>query len=421
MVYSSIFTVKIAMQTYLVGGAVRDKLLNRPVTERDWVVLGETPESMLAQGFRAVGKDFPVFLHPKTNEEYALARTERKTAKGYKGFSVDASPQVTLEQDLLRRDLTINAMAMTESGELLDFYGGQRDLEQRVFRHVSPAFSEDPVRILRLARFAARYAPLDFTIAPETLDLMRSMVDAGEVDALVPERIWAELVKALAETQPSAFFYVLKACGALTKIFPEIDALFGVPQPEKYHPEIDCGVHSLMALEQAAQLSDKLEVRFASLVHDLGKALSPKDNLPHHYGHEQKGVPLVEKMCARLRVPNHFKALALHVTQYHTHCHKVRELRASTLVDLLQTLGAFKQENHVEGFILACEADARGRLSFENTVYESGNFFRQAVRIATETDTSVALNQGLEGKKIGEAIRQLRVQALNAFFSFVKD
>lgn len=411
-------TVQIAMKTYLVGGAVRDKLLNRPVHERDWVVLGETPESMLAQGFRAVGKDFPVFLHPKTNEEYALARTERKTAKGYKGFSVDASPDVTLEQDLLRRDLTINAMAMTENGELLDFYGGKRDLEQRIFRHVSPAFSEDPVRILRLARFAARYAPLGFTIAPETLALMRSMVDAGEVDALVPERIWAELVKALAEKKPSAFFYVLKECGALARIFPEIDALFGIPQPEKYHPEIDCGIHSLMALEQATLLSNKLEVRFAALVHDLGKALSPKDNLPHHYGHEQKGVPLVEKMCARLRVPNNFKSLALHVTQYHTHCHKVRELRAGTLVDLLQTLGAFKQDNQVQEFIFACEADARGRLGFENIVYESGDFFRKAVEIAIKTDTSSALNRGLEGKKIGEAIRQLRVQALNALFSF---
>lgn len=408
-----IFLYDTFMQIYLVGGAVRDKLLNRPVTERDWVVLGETPQSMLAQGFRAVGKDFPVFLHPKTNEEYALARTERKTAKGYKGFSVDASPDVTLEQDLLRRDLTINAIAMSETGELLDFYGGQRDLENRVFRHVSPAFAEDPVRILRLARFAARYAPLGFTIAPETLVLMREMVDAGEVDALVPERIWAELVKALGENQPSAFFYTLKECGALTKIFPEIDALFGVPQPEKYHPEIDCGVHSLMALEQAALLSPSLEVRFAALVHDLGKAISPKENLPHHCGHEQKGVPIVEKLCERLRVPNSFKSLALHVTQYHTHCHKVSELRAGTLVDLLQTLGAFKQDNHVEGFILACEADSRGRLGFENRVYESGDFFRKACDCAAKVDTSAALNQGLKGKAVGEAIRRLRITALN--------
>jgi tRNA nucleotidyltransferase (CCA-adding enzyme) len=400
------------MKIYLVGGAIRDKLLHRYVTERDWVVLGETPQSMLEKGFRAVGKDFPVFLHPKTNEEYALARTERKTAKGYKGFSVDASPDVTLEQDLLRRDLTINAIAMSETGELVDFYGGQRDLENRIFRHVSPAFAEDPVRILRLARFAARYAPLGFTIAPETMDLMREMVAAGEVDALVPERIWAELVKALGETQPSAFFYTLKQCGALAKIFPEIDALFGVPQPEKYHPEIDCGVHSLMALEQAALLSPSLEVRFAALVHDVGKAISPKDDLPHHKGHEKKGISIVEKMCERLRVPNNFKSLALHVTQYHTHCHKVYELRSGTLVDLLQTLGAFKKDNHVEEFILACEADARGRLGFENRVYDAGIFFRKSAKIAAETNTSAALNQGLEGKHIGEAIRRLRIHAL---------
>jgi tRNA nucleotidyltransferase (CCA-adding enzyme) len=403
------------MKTYLVGGAVRDKLLNRPVTERDWVVLGETPESMLQQGFRAVGKDFPVFLHPKTNEEYALARTERKTAKGYKGFSVDASPDVSLEQDLLRRDLTINAIAMTEQGELIDPYGGQRDLENRIFRHVSPAFSEDPVRILRLARFAARYAPLCFTIADETHILMCEMVEAGEVDALVSERIWAETVKSLGETQPSAFFYTLKNCGALAKIFPEIHALFGVPQPENYHPEIDCGVHSLMALEQAALLSPKLEVRFAALVHDLGKAVSPKDNLPHHYGHELKGVPIVEQMCNRLRIPNDFKKLALHVTQYHTHCHKVRELRATTLVDLLQSLGGFKPENNLQDFILACEADARGRLGFENTVYAQADFIKKVATYAANIDTADVLNLGLEGKAIGEAIRRLRVSAVNEF------
>ena len=402
------------MKTYLVGGAVRDKLLNRPVTERDWVVLGETPESMLERGFRAVGKDFPVFLHPKTNEEYALARTERKTAKGYKGFSVDASPDVTLEQDLLRRDLTINAIAMTEQGELIDPYGGQRDLENRVFRHVSPAFTEDPVRILRLARFAARYAPLGFSIADETHVLMREMVGAGEVDALVPERIWAETVKALGEKKPSAFFYTLKDCGALAKIFPEIDALFGVPQPENYHPEIDCGIHSLMALEQAALLSPKLEVRFAALVHDLGKAVSPKDNLPHHYGHELKGVAILEKMCERLRVPNHFKNLALHVTQYHTHCHKVRELRTTTLVNFLQSVGAFKPENNLQDFIFACEADTRGRLGFENAIYPQADFLKNAAAYATNIDSKNVLNQGLKGKEIGEAIHQLRVRAVNA-------
>ncbi len=402
------------MKTYLVGGAVRDKLLNRPVTERDWVVLGETPESMLQRGFRAVGKDFPVFLHPKTNEEYALARTERKTAKGYKGFSVNASPDVTLEQDLLRRDLTINAIAMTEQGELIDPYGGQRDLELRLFRHVSPAFVEDPVRVLRLARFAARYAPLGFTIAPETHSLMCEMVELGEVDALVPERIWAEVVKALGETQPSAFFYTLKDCGALAKIFPELNALFGVPQPKIYHPEIDCGIHSLMSLEHAALLSPRLEVRFAALVHDLGKAVSPKANLPHHYGHELKGVALVEKMCARLRVSNHFKNLALHVAQYHTHCHKVSELRAATLVDLLQTLGAFKPDNHLHDFVLACEADACGRLGFEQADYPQAEIFLRAAQVAANADTTVALNRGLQGAKIGEAIRRIRINAINS-------
>ncbi len=402
------------MKTYLVGGAVRDKLLNRPVTERDWVVLGETPESMLQRGFRAVGKDFPVFLHSKTNEEYALARTERKTAKGYKGFSVNASPDVTLEQDLFRRDLTINAIAMTEQGELIDPYGGQRDLELRLFRHVSPAFVEDPVRVLRLARFAARYAPLGFTIAPETHSLMCEIVEAGEVDELVPERIWAEVVKALGETQPSAFFYTLKDCGALAKIFPELDALFGVPQPEIYHPEIDCGIHSLMSLEHAALLSPRLEVRFAALVHDLGKAISPKANLPHHYGHELQGVALVEKMCARLRVPNHFKNLALHVAQYHTHCHKVSELRAATLVDLLQTLGAFKPDNHLHDFVLACEADACGRLGFEQADYPQAEIFLRAAQVAANADTTVALNRGLQGAKIGEAIRRIRINAINS-------
>ncbi len=403
------------MKAYLVGGAVRDKLLNRRVTEKDWVVLGETPESMLKRGFRAVGKDFPVFLHPETNEEYALARTERKTAKGYKGFNVDASPNVTLEQDLLRRDLTINAMAMTENGDLIDPYGGKRDLKNRLFRHVSSAFSEDPVRILRLARFAARYAHLGFTIADETQNLMRQMVNDGEVDALVPERIWAETVKALNETKPSAFFYTLKQCDSLARIFPEINALFGVPQPANYHPEVDCGIHSLMALDQAAALSSKLEVRFAALTHDLGKAISPKDNLPHHYGHELKGVPILEKMCSRLRVPNHFKNLALHVTEYHTHCHKVRELRATTLVDLLQKLGAFKPDNHLDDFILACEADARGRLGLEHIAYSQAHFLKKVAKYAANIDSVDVLNRGLEGKKIGEAIRRLRVTAVNEF------
>ncbi|MGZ8190522.1 MAG: multifunctional CCA addition/repair protein [Methylococcaceae bacterium] len=400
------------MQIYLVGGAVRDKLLNYPVQEQDWVVIGETPESMVKQGFRAVGKDFPVFLHPKSHEEYALARTERKTAPGYKGFVVHASPDVSLEQDLMRRDLTINAMAMTPQGLLIDPYGGRQDLERRIFRHISPAFAEDPVRILRVARFAARYGHLGFTLAEETRELMRSMVSAGEVDTLVPERVWAELVKALNEQTPGAFFHTLIGCAALEKIFPEIHRLFGVPQPEMYHPEVDTGVHSLMCLEQAALLSPKPEVRFAALVHDLGKGVSPKENWPHHYDHEKKGLPILEQLCARLRVPNSFKSLAMHVMQYHTHCHKVFELRASTLVDVLAALGAFKPENTLPEFLLACEADAKGRTGFENRPYPQALRLMSATKAAATVDISSILSSGLQGAKIGEALRRLRIKAI---------
>lgn len=400
------------MKIYLVGGAVRDTLLNRPVLERDWVVVGETPESMLQQGFKPVGKDFPVFLHPETHEEYALARTERKTSHGYTGFAVHADVDVTLEQDLIRRDLTINAMAMTPDGELVDPYNGQRDLEQRIFRHVSPAFTEDPVRLLRLARFVARYQHLGFTLAAETNALLMQMVDAGEVDYLVPERVWAELVKALKEPSPSAFFYALKDCGALAKIFPEIDALFGVPQPAQHHPEIDTGIHCLMVLEQAALLSDKPEVRFAALVHDLGKALSPKDDLPHHYGHENAGLPVLQKLCTRLRVPNAYKALAAHVMQYHTHCHKAMELRAGTLTDLLATLGVHKQKNQFDEFLLACEADAKGRTGFENRPYPQAERLRAAAYAVAAVDTTAILASDLQGALIGEAIRQLRIKAV---------
>ena len=400
------------MKVYLVGGAVRDKLLNRTVAERDWVVVGETPESMLQQGFKPVGKDFPVFLHPATREEYALARTERKTSHGYTGFAVHTDPNVTLEQDLLRRDLTINAMAMTPAGELIDPYHGQRDLEQRVFRHVSPAFGEDPVRLLRLARFAARYQELGFTLAKETRDLLIGMVTAGEVDYLVPERVWAELVKALKEPTPSAFFYALKDCGALAKIFPEIDALFGVPQPAQYHPEIDTGVHSLMVLDQAALLSNDTEVRFAALVHDLGKALSPKDNLPHHHGHEQEGLSVLSKMCNRLRVPRSYKTLAIHVMQYHTHCHKAMELRSGTMTDLLTTLGVHKPQHKFNEFLLACEADARGRTGFEDRPYPQADLLRTAAKAIAELDITPVLDSGLRGEFIGEAIRRLRIKAV---------
>jgi len=400
------------MKTYLVGGAVRDTLLGLPVQERDWVVLGETPESMVRQGFRPVGKDFPVFLHPDNHEEYALARTERKTAPGYKGFAIHADPEVSLEQDLIRRDLTINAIAMAPDGQLIDPYGGQQDLQARVFRHISPAFAEDPVRILRVARFAARYQHLGFSLAAETNALMQAMVAAGEVDVLVPERVWAELVRALSEPTPSAFFYTLRNCGALARVFPELDHLFGVPQPAKYHPEIDTGIHSLMCLEQAALLSKSLEVRFATLVHDLGKAVSPKEKLPHHYGHEKSGLPILEAMCERLRVPNAFKFLAAQVMQYHTHCHKAFELRASTLTDTLAALNAFKPANNLHLFLLACEADARGRTGFENTSYPQAELFMQAAKAGAAVDPSAILASGLQGPEIGAAIRQLRVTAV---------
>jgi tRNA nucleotidyltransferase (CCA-adding enzyme) len=400
------------MEIYLVGGAVRDKLLGFPVIEKDWVVIGETPESMVKEGFRPVGKDFPVFLHPQSHDEYALARTERKTAPGYKGFAVHASPDVSLEQDLIRRDLTINAMAMTPQGQLIDPYGGQQDLEKRIFRHISPAFAEDPVRILRVARFSARYGHLGFTLAEETRQLMQSMVVAGEVDYLVPERVWAELFKALKEQTPSAFFHTLKDCTALEKIFPEINCLFGVPQPEKHHPEIDTGLHSMLCLEQAAQLSASPEVRFAALVHDLGKGLTPKELWPHHYGHEKNGLHALEMLCGRLRVPNAFKALAIHVMQYHTHCHKAFELRASTLTDALGVLGAFKANNTLHEFLLACEADAKGRTGFEHTSYPQAEMIKLAAKAAASVDTSAILSSELEGAKIGEAIRRLRIKAV---------
>lgn len=403
------------MKTYLVGGAVRDRLLDFPVKERDWLVVGETADAMLSLGYRPVGKDFPVFLHPETHEEYALARTERKTAPGYKGFAVYAAPDVTLEEDLHRRDLTINAMAIAEDGVLVDPFDGKQDLQNRILRHVSPAFNEDPVRILRVARFAARYAHLGFTVADETLQRMQDMVDAGEADHLVAERVWAELHKALLETTPSAFFRVLRDCGALRTIFPEIDALFGVPQPEKFHPEIDTGVHALMVLEQAAGLSAKPEVRLAALLHDLGKALTPSQYWPSHHGHEQKGLAVLDGFCERLRVPKTFKSLCAQVMEYHTHCHRALELRADTLFDVLQAIGAFKPDSRLEEFLQACEADARGRTGFENRLYPQTAYIRKAAAEATAVDTSAVFQTDLQGAQIGDAIRKLRVGAVNNF------
>ncbi len=404
------------MEKYLVGGTVRDKLLGLPVKDNDWLVIGETPDSMIQRGFRPVGKDFPVFLHPQTHEEYALARMERKTAPGYKGFTVNATPAVSLKQDLMRRDLTINAIAMTPQGQLIDPYNGQQDIERRIFRHVSPAFAEDPVRILRVARFAARYQYLGFTLAEETRDLMRAMVDANEVDYLVPERVWTELVKALQEKSPSAFFHTLKDCNALEKIFPEIHNLFGVPQPPQYHPEIDTGIHTLLCLEQATLLSEKPEVRFAALVHDLGKASSPKEHWPHHHGHERAGLPILEQLCLRLRIPNSFKTLATHVMEYHTHCHKAFELRPASIIDLLSTLGAFKPNNDLlVDFLLACTADARGRTGLEHTPYRQTQCLSNAARAAATINTKEVLESDLKGQAIGDAIRQLRIKAVADF------
>jgi tRNA nucleotidyltransferase (CCA-adding enzyme) len=404
------------MKTFLVGGAVRDSLLNYPVKEKDWVVIGETPESMVKQGFKPVGKDFPVFLHPETHDEYALARTERKTAPGYKGFTVHASPKVTLEEDLIRRDLTINAIAMDQQGNIFDPYHGKIDLDKRILRHVSPAFSEDPVRILRIARFMARYSHLGFTIAEETLELMKQMVKAGEVDHLVAERVWAELHKALCERTPTAFFDSLKQCGALYSIFPELDRLFGIPQPEKYHPEIDTGIHSFLCLEQATILSVKPEVRLAALLHDLGKAETDKSKWPSHHGHEQFGLPVLDQLCRRLRIPKPFKTLSALVMRYHTHCHRIDELKASTITDMLSSLNVFKQNNSmVEDFVYACEADAKGRTGLEKEAYPQADYLLRLSEVVKDIDVSEVLNSELKGSKIGEGIRRLRIKAVAKF------
>lgn len=391
---------------------MRDRLLGVPVTERDWVVIGSSPDQMVARGFRPVGKDFPVFLHPTTHEEYALARTERKTAPGYRGFSVETGPDVTLEADLLRRDLTVNAMALDENDQLIDPYGGLRDLNEGRLRHVSAAFREDPVRILRVARFAARYARRGFTVAEETLGLMREMVACGEADALVPERVWAEVNRALGEPQPSAFFATLRDCGALATLFPEIDRLFGVPQPPQHHPEIDTGVHTLLVLEQAARLTPEPMIRFAALTHDLGKALTPAEILPRHRGHERRGLVPLKELCERLKVPNAYRTLAEQVMLFHGLCHRALELRPATLIDLLQRLDGLHRRNTIDPFLLACEADARGRPGFEARPYPQADWMREARAAALEVPTAPLAQQGLQGLAFGRALRQLRIAAI---------
>jgi len=400
------------MQVYLVGGAVRDRLLGRAVSERDWVVVGATPAELERAGFIPVGRDFPVFLHPKTKEEHALARLERKVGPGYRGFTTEYSPSVTLADDLRRRDLTINAMAEDDAGHIVDPYGGQQDLAARVLRHVSEAFVEDPVRILRVARFAARYAPLGFRVADETLELMRRMVADGEADALVAERVWTETERALGEERPDVFIQVLRDCGALRVVYPEIDALFGVPQPEKWHPEIDTGVHQLLALRETVKLGGGVPARFAVLMHDLGKAATPAGKLPSHPGHEDAGVARVEQLCDRLRVPNHLRELAIITARYHTHVHRALELRADTVLKTLEACDALRRPERFRDFLLACEADARGRTGLEERLYPQREYFTDARDAAAAVVLAPDERTGLSGEQIGQKLRRRRVAAI---------
>ena len=401
------------MEIYAVGGAVRDELLGLPVSDRDYVVTGATPEAMIAKGFKPVGKDFPVFLHPHTHEEYALARTERKTARGYHGFAFHTAPDVTLEQDLARRDLTINAMARAASGTLIDPYGGERDLKARVLRHVSPAFAEDPVRILRVARFAARFG---FGIAQETQSLMRSMVAAGEADALVAERVWQELARGLMENTPSRMFDALRACGALARILPEVDALYGVPQRAEHHPEIDTGVHVMMVVDYAARQGYTLDVRFAALTHDLGKGTTPREQWPRHSGHEARSAELVRALCERLRVPAECRDLALIMAREHGNIHRAAQLRAGTLVNLLQSADAFRKPDRFARLLQACESDKRGRLGPSERPYPQGARMAAALRAAAAVDAgevvrNIARDMS-DPARIKDAVHQARVAAV---------
>jgi tRNA nucleotidyltransferase (CCA-adding enzyme) len=402
------------METYLVGGAVRDELLGLPVGERDWVVVGATQQDMERAGYRPVGRDFPVFLHPQNNEEYALARTERKTAPGYRGFAVNASPEVTLEQDLQRRDLTVNAIARAADGTLVDPWGGLRDLQARLLRHASPAFAEDPVRILRTARLAARFRELGFTVAPETMALMRTMVAAGEADALVPERVWQETRRALETARPDVFVEVLRECGALAAVFPEIDALFGVPQPPRWHPEVDTGVHLLLCLQASARLGLDAETRFAVLLHDLGKGTTPQEFWPAHHGHEERSVTLARRLCERLRVPTAWRELAEIVARYHGLCHRAAELRPATVLKLLEGTDAFRRPERFEKFLLACEADLKGRTGLENAPYPQAELLRRAHAAAAAVDPQPLVEAGLGGEQLRNELRALRSAAIAA-------
>lgn len=403
------------MDIYLVGGAVRDELLGLAVKDRDWVVVGADVQTMREQGYRAVGRDFPVFLHPTTQEEYALARTERKTGHGYTGFEFHASTDVTLEEDLIRRDLTINAMAKSAEGELIDPWGGKADLDNRLLRHVSPAFGEDPLRVLRVARFAARYHKFGFTVHEDTMTLMRQMVTNGEVSHLVAERVWAETLRVLEGDHAAVYFETLRECGALNVLFPELEALYGVPQPAKWHPEIDTGVHTMMVLTQACLLTDNPVIRFAALVHDLGKATTPTDILPSHRGHEQRSLPLITELCDRLSVPNKYRDLALLVAEQHGNSHRVKDLRANTLLKLMESSDAWRRPERFEQFIVSCEADARGRLGLETQPYPQADYLRAALKKAASVHAKDVMNDNVQGPKIAEALHRKRLNELKAF------
>ncbi|PWB31309.1 multifunctional CCA addition/repair protein [Pseudomonas sp. SDI] len=403
------------MQIYKVGGVVRDRLLGLADADVDRVVVGATVEQMLALGYRPVGADFPVFLHPQTGDEYALARTERKSGRGYGGFTFHASPEVTLEEDLIRRDLTINAMAEDDDGRITDPFNGQQDLKDRILRHISPAFAEDPLRVLRVARFAARFAGLGFTVAPETLELMRQLSESGELQALTPERSWREIARALMADHPQVFIQVLRDCGALKELLPELDALFGVPQPVAHHPEVDTGAHTLAVLAQAAQHGQPLTVRWACLLHDLGKGLTPQTEWPRHIAHEQRGLKLIGAVNQRFKVPRDCQELALLVGEYHTHGHRALELKASTLLELLQSFDVYRRPERFEAFIAACEMDARGRLGLEERLYPQADYLRGAAQAARSVAVPPLVQQGLTGQALGEAIKRERLKALQAY------
>jgi tRNA nucleotidyltransferase (CCA-adding enzyme) len=402
------------MEIFLVGGAVRDSLLKYPVIEHDWVVVGASPQEMLAQGFKQVGKDFPVFLHPQTGDEYALARTERKSGKGYYGFEVYSAEDVTLEQDLQRRDLTINAIAQRENGEIIDPYHGRQDIQNKILRHISPAFAEDPLRVLRVARFAARYAHLGFTVAEETLALMHELADSGELEHLTAERVWKETVRALGEASPRVYFETLKTCGALKFWFAEVDALWGIPNPPQWHPEVDTGLHTMMVLEQAARLSDNTVTRFAALCHDLGKGVTPEADLPRHPGHEKTGVPLVQTLCRRIKAPTEYLQLAQIACEYHLHLHRLDDLKAATIVKLLEKTDAFRKPDRFRQFLQVCEADYRGRAGFEKRDYPQAEVMLEALESCQNVSVSALMDKGFSGKQLGDQIHAERVQQVKA-------